>query len=102
MNLRQRIPSQPSSVVISPYEMAASRELDAYLHHMVLKCALSHDYPRYSSDENAASALKNSFSRTHILYRARSCSAGVGSASLLLDISWRTDLRGFVDSFGGK
>jgi hypothetical protein len=41
-----------------PYSIQAGRELDALIHHRVLKQALSHSYPRYSSDSKAADQVK--------------------------------------------
>ncbi len=42
----------------NPYQIPAGRELDAYVHYQVLKNALSHEYPHYSSDPSEADNLK--------------------------------------------
>ena len=44
--------------VIDGYQASAGRELDAYIHHRVLRQALSNNYPRYSTDIAAAQQLR--------------------------------------------
>ncbi|MBI4659716.1 MAG: hypothetical protein HY735_12820 [Verrucomicrobia bacterium] len=41
-----------------PYWIQAGRELDALIHHQILKMALSHCYPCYSTDAQAADTLR--------------------------------------------
>lgn len=50
---------------IDPNRMEAGRELDAFIHHRVLKRALSHAYPCYSADPKAADALKKVMEKEH-------------------------------------
>jgi hypothetical protein len=45
--------SQP----INPYHAPASRELDAFIHHEVLKNGVTDQYPFYSTEEEAALQL---------------------------------------------
>ncbi len=49
-----KLPTKP----FNPYEIPAGRELDAYIHHQILKSPLSRDYPRYSTDSLSADKLK--------------------------------------------
>jgi hypothetical protein len=43
---------------IDPYGVPAGRELDALIHFRILKNALSHQYPAYSSNPQDADKLK--------------------------------------------
>ncbi len=49
----------------NPHQEPASRELDAYIHHRVLKNPLSHHYPNYSADPTAAENLRRTLQQKY-------------------------------------
>lgn len=55
-----RLPSSPhpNDSSFDPFRAAPGRELDAHIHHQILKQPLSSIYPSYSTDPSAANVLR--------------------------------------------
>jgi hypothetical protein len=47
----------------NPYEVPATRELDAHIHYQVLKNPLTSNYPHYSTNRGTAEKLKREIER---------------------------------------